>query len=209
MPEFSLSNNDTRSMFEAMPAKMKVLPARVSAAVAACLLAGCGPRLVAPPSGASSRATSAEAGLEGAIHALVNSHRGGFGKPAVRRHAGLDRLARQHSEFMRMNRGKFLGSTSDLSHYGFEERAMSARHHLGMSDVAENIGTCSGGFSNPAATLFGAWKRSSGHARNMTGLWSTTGIGVVVDRDGTVFATQIFAAENQSHGALMERMRQY
>jgi len=178
--------------------------------VVALLLASCGPRLDHSSSIVSTRvSTGNESVLANSIHAQVNSHRGALGKPAVRRHPGLDRLARQHSEFMRLNRGKFLGTSSNLSHYGFEERALTARHHLGMSDVAENIATCSGGFSNPAGTLVGAWKKSAGHARNMTGLWNTTGIGVVVDADGTVFATQIFASENQSHGALMERMRQY
>jgi hypothetical protein len=43
----------------------------------------------------------------------------------------------------------------------------------------------------------------------MKGQWDVTGIGVVVDKDGTVFATQIFASENQSHMALVDRMRQF
>jgi uncharacterized protein YkwD len=179
------------------------------AGVIALLLASCGPHLVNPSPTVSTPVSSGDTSLAGSIHSQVNSHRGALGKPSVRRHPGLDRLARQHSEFMRLNRGKFQGKTSNLSHYGFEERALAAQHHLGMSAVAENIATCSGGFTSPASTLVEAWKKSSGHERNMRGQWDVTGIGVVVDSDGTVFATQIFASENRSHGALVDRMRQF
>jgi uncharacterized protein YkwD len=177
--------------------------------VAAMLLASCGPQLTSPSPTVSTQVSRGDGSLAGSIHAQVNSHRGAVGKPSVRRHPGLDRIAQQHSEFMRLNRGKFHGKSSNLSHYGFEERAMAAQHHLGMSAVAENIATCSGGFNSPATTLVEAWKKSSGHAKNMKGQWDVTGIGVVVDADGTVFATQIFASENHSHMALVDRMRQF
>jgi uncharacterized protein YkwD len=110
---------------------------------------------------------------------------------------------------MRRNRGKFGGTSSNLSHYGFEERALNAQRTLSMANVAENIATCSGGFGSPATTLVGAWKKSSGHDRNMKSHWDATGIGVVVDDDGTVFATQLFATENHSHMAMVDRMRQF
>jgi uncharacterized protein YkwD len=179
------------------------------AGVATLLLASCGPQLTQPAPSVSTQVSRGNGSLAGSIHAQVNSHRGSIGKPAVRRHAGLDRIAQQHSEFMRLNRGKFQGGSSNLSHYGFEERAMAAQHYLGMSSVAENIATCSGGFNSPATTLVEAWKKSSGHAKNLKGQWDVTGIGVVVDADGTVFATQIFATENHSHMAMVDRMKQF
>jgi uncharacterized protein YkwD len=182
-----------------------------AAAVLLLLLASCGPQLdmttvpmsAAPPS-------RVDRSLAGTLHGQVNAHRGALGQSALPRHAGLDRLARDHSEFMLRNRGKFtLGGSSSLTHYGFEERALAAQRLMGMGSVAENIATCSGGFSSPATTLVNAWKNSSGHARNMKGRWDVTGVGVAVAADGTVFATQIFASENHSQMAMPDRMRQF
>jgi uncharacterized protein YkwD len=175
------------------------------------LLASCGPPLESATVLMSSGPVSKSDGsLAGNIHAQVNSYRASKGKPALSRHAGLDRMAQQHSEFMRRNRGKFGASGSaNLTHYGFEERALNAQRTMSMSNVAENIATCSGGFGSPANTLVGAWKGSSGHDKNLKGQWSTTGIGVVVDDDGTVFATQIFATKRHSHMAMVDRMRQF
>lgn len=143
------------------------------------------------------------------IHAKVNAYRKSIGKPALQRHAGLDKLARQHSEFMRRNRGKFsLSSTGNISHFGFEGRTLAARRGLGMSDISENIGTC-GGAGNAAGTLVEAWKKSRGHNLNLKGSWTQTGIGVVVDSDGTVFATQIFGIGGNSHMGMTERLRSF
>jgi uncharacterized protein YkwD len=184
------------------------------AAAGAMLATSCGPRLestTVPMSSAVPAVPSkGDGSLAGSIHAQVNAHRGAIGRSHLPRHAGLDRLALQHSEFMLKNRGKFaVGSSSSLSHYGFEERAMAAQRLMGMSNVAENIATCSGGFTSPASTLVGAWKKSSGHAKNLKGRWDVTGIGVAVAADGTVFATQLFATEDRSHRSATDRMRHF
>lgn len=172
------------------------------------LLASCGPKLDSTTVLMSSGpVTKSDGSLAGNIHSQVNAYRQAKGKSALQRHAGLDRMARQHSEFMRRNRGKF-GSTS-LTHYGFEERALNAQRTMSMGGVAENIATCSGSFGSPVNTLVAAWKGSSGHDKNMKGQWNATGIGVVVDDDGTVFATQIFASRSHSHMAMVDRMRQF
>lgn len=181
------------------------------AAAGMLFLASCGPKLemIKVPISTSTPARG-DGSLAGTLHAQVNSHRLAKGRSPLPRHAGLDRLARQHSEFMLHNRGKFsVGGSSSLTHYGFEERALAAQRLMNMSNVAENIATCSGGFSSPATTLVSAWTNSPGHAKNMKGDWSATGIGVSVAPDGTVFATQIFASKNHSHMALTDRMRQF
>jgi uncharacterized protein YkwD len=190
---------------------MKTIPCHLLvAASGAMLLASCGPQLDSTTVLMSSGpVTKSDGSLAGNIHSQVNSYRASKGKPALQRHAGLDRMAQQHSEFMRRNRGKFGGASANLTHYGFEERALNAQRTMSMSGVAENIATCSGNFSSAANTLVGAWKGSSGHDKNMKGQWSTTGIGVVVDDDGTVFATQIFATKSHSHMAMVDRMRQF
>jgi uncharacterized protein YkwD len=175
------------------------------------LLASCGPQLTTttvPMSSAS--ASKGDGSLAGTIHAQVNSFRSSVGRKQVRRHAGLDRMAQQHSEFMRMNRGKFgKGSAGNLTHYGFEERALKAQRMMSMGEVAENIATCSRQGSNAVPVLVNAWKNSSGHMKNMKGNWDVTGVGVSVDSDGTVFATQIFANEDHSHMTTTNRMRQF
>jgi uncharacterized protein YkwD len=176
----------------------------------AVLLAPCAPGLEKPSTTTIPVAT-APAGhrLAGSIHAQVNAYRQSVGKPALRRHPGLDRLAQQHSEFMRRNRGKFgKGNAGNLTHLGFEERTMMAQRGMGMSDVSENVGSCRG-TNHPADTLVGAWKKSKGHHMNLKAGWTQTGIGVVVDNDGTVFATQLFGNVNRSHQAMSNRMRAF
>jgi uncharacterized protein YkwD len=176
------------------------------------MLASCGPQLdmasvpMSAGNAGGAAAPRSDGSLTGQIHSQVNSHRGALGKSALPRHTGLDRLAQQHSEFMVRNRGKIEGG---LTHYGFEERALAAQRLMGMSNVAENIATCSGSFSSPSSTLVGAWKNSSGHAKNMKSTWDVTGVGVAVAPDGTVFATQIFASQSHSHMAITNRMRQF
>jgi uncharacterized protein YkwD len=177
------------------------------------LFASCGSQLettttTVPMSTAS--ATKSDGTLAGTIHAQVNAYRASKGKSQLPRHAGLDKMAREHSEFMLRNRGKFkVDRTSSLSHYGFEERAFKAQRMMSMGDVAENIATCSGKGSSAASVLVNAWKGSSGHDRNMRGMFNATGIGVAVDSDGTVFATQIFGLEDHSHLTMTSRMRQF
>ena len=188
----------------------------LTVAAGSMLLASCGPQLsstTVPMSSAQvskAPATRGDNSLAGNIHSGVNSYRSSIGREALPRHSGLDRMARQHSEFMRQNRGKFkIGGSANISHYGFSERALAAQRLMGMSNVAENVGTCSGHGNQSAPTLVNAWKNSSGHAKSMKGKWDATGIGVVVDEDGTVFATQIFANQSRSHMTMTDRMRQF
>ena len=153
--------------------------------------------------------TSATAVDNVPVTAQVNAYRRSLGKPALQRHAGLDRLARRHAEFMRRNRGKFgKGGAGNLTHYGFEDRTLMAQRGMGMSDVGENVGSCRG-VANAADVLVGAWKKSRGHQLNLKGIWTRTGVGVAVDSDGTVFATQLFGTESRSHFSLTDRMRRF
>lgn len=176
----------------------------------AVLLAPCAPGLDSASTALPVATASAGHGrLAGSIHAQVNAYRQSLGKPALQRHAGLDRLAQQHAEFMRRNRGKFgKGNAGNITHLGFEERSMMAQRGFGMSDVGENVGTCRG-TTTPAGTLVEAWKKSKGHQMNLKGGWTQTGIGVVVDDDGTVFATQLFGNANNSHMSMTNRMRAF
>lgn len=75
--------------------------------------------------------------------------------------------------------------------------------------MGENVGTCRGSGSGAAGTLVTAWTGSAGHRMNLKGSWSRTGIGAVVDADGTVFAVQIFGSDDRSHLTLSNRMRSF
>lgn len=156
----------------------------------------------------SSVLSSADASLAGKLHAEINNYRSSIGHEPLRRHAGLDRMAQQHSEFMRLNRGKFSLAGSNVTHYGFDARVLRAQRGMHMENLAENVVAGQRMKGNIPAQLVNAWKNSPDHAYNLNNDWSVTGIGVAVDSDGTVFATQIFATENHSQMELMDRFRQ-
>lgn len=149
------------------------------------------------PSGTSSQVDQ--------LHASINQYRRSIGKAPLRRHSGLDRLAQQHCEFMAKNRGKFTLGSQNISHYGFEERALYAQRAFSMQNVAENVagGKISG---NVSATLVKSWVDSSKHIFNIKGNWDFTGVGIYKAPDGMVYATQFFATQNRSHMALQDRM---
>jgi len=76
------------------------------------------------------------------LEADINRYRSSFGKAPVPRHAGLDKMAREHCEFMAMNPGKFkLGSTI-ITHYGFEERSLRAQRQYGMLSLVSTPLPC-------------------------------------------------------------------
>jgi uncharacterized protein YkwD len=139
----------------------------------------------------------------------VNSYRRSQGLRDVQRHAGLDRLAQSHSEYLRNNRGKFSLYGKNVSHYGFEGRAMAARQTLGMLSVSENVAAANYPGQAAPGVLLELWRTSKDHNHNMTEKWTHSGIGVVVDSDGMVFATQIFATKNHSQLAMRERMNSF
>lgn len=140
------------------------------------------------------------------LEAEINRYRRSFGKAPIERHAGLDKMAREHCEFMAMNPGKFeLGSTI-ISHYGFEERSLRAQRQHGMLFLAENV--AGGSYSPAMASRFvRAWAASPGHDFNLRHDWHATGLGVYITPDGTAYATQLFATRSSSHLQMSERMR--
>lgn len=140
------------------------------------------------------------------LEAEINRYRRSIGKSPVPRHPGLDKMARDHCEFMAMNPGKFqLGSTM-ITHYGFESRVLRAQRQHGMDSVAENV---AGGPDSPAMAVrfVRAWAASRGHDFNLRQDWDATGIGVFITPDGNAYATQLFATRSRSHFQSTDRMR--
>jgi len=136
--------------------------------------------------------TSKSKGLEGSIHSKVNSYRTSIGRKKLQRHAELDKLARQHSQFMLRNAGKFKLEGKRITHSGFSGRSLKARLGLDMQSISENVGA-SPPRADAAGSLVAAWIKSRGHHFNLKARYKYTGVGVTVGPDGYVYATQLFA----------------
>lgn len=147
--------------------------------------------------------------LSGQVFQRVNSYRGSVGASTLQRHAGLDRLAQQHSEYLRQHRGTFKLHGKNVSHFGFEGRALAARERYQMQNVSENVAAANHPGQSPAPVLVKLWQGSKDHDSNMRQSWTHTGVGVVVDSDGMVFATQLFATVSNSQLATRERFNRF
>jgi len=152
---------------------------------------------------------NSDTSLSGKIHREVNNYRSSKGKGALTRHAGLDRLAQKHCIFLSQNRGKFGLYGKNVSHYGFEGRAVIAREKFQMANVSENVAATSSGGSNSATTFVRLWTSSRDHEHNMRNKWDYTGVGSIVLADGTTIATQLFATYNPSRLTMTERFREF
>ncbi|MEO5913521.1 MAG: CAP domain-containing protein [Luteolibacter sp.] len=134
-----------------------------------------------------------DSSLSGQVFQEVNSYRRSHGASDLERHTGLDRLAQEHCEYLRTHRGQFGIYGKNVSHVGFEGRTLIARERYQMQSVSENVAAANHPGKGAAATLVKLWSESKDHEYNMRSEWTHTGIGVVVDSDGMVFSTQIFA----------------
>jgi uncharacterized protein YkwD len=143
------------------------------------------------------------------IFSAVNSYRKNKGKPSLQRHAGLDQLARNHSEYMRQNRGKFGVYGKNVSHWGHEGRALICQQRYGFQNTSENVAAAYSPGKSAPSVILNLWANSKAHRINLDSSWPYTGIGTAVDRDGTVFATQIFATARVNQQARRERFNQH
>lgn len=127
-----------------------------------------------------------DASLEGRVMAEVNRIRVSKNKGVLKRHAGLDKLARHHSQRM-LRDGK-------LSHKGYHHRAGLAEHRLQVDDLRENVfySRGIGGAELPARTVQGWWD-SKAHRLNLLANTHYCGIGVAQDDEGRYYATQLLA----------------
>ncbi len=150
-----------------------------------------------------------DSSLPGQVLQEVNAYRRSHGASDLQRHAGLDRLAHDHCEYLRQNRGKFQLNGKNVSHYGFEGRALVARERFQMHNVSENVAAANHPGSRPAPTFVRMWCQSPSHEKNMRSEWTHTGVGVVVDDDGMVYSTQLFATVSNSQLSTRERFNRF
>lgn len=139
----------------------------------------------------------------------VNSYRRSQGKSELQRHAGLERLAQEHCEYLRKHRGTFSLSGKNVSHIGFEGRALIARERYQMDNISENVAAANHPGANMTQVITGLWKGSKDHHKSMLDQWTYSGVGMVVDSDGMVFATQLFANVSMSQMSTRERFNRF
>jgi uncharacterized protein YkwD len=157
-----------------------------------------------------SAASKSDAALASVVLNEVNAYRTSHGAKNLQRYSSLDKLAQQHSMFLCKNRGKFTLYGSNVSHYGFEGRALVAQRYYNMSQVGENVAAANKTGSHTASNLVNLWAHSPSHEVNMREAWTGTGIGVVVDDDGMVFATQMFGTpQGSSQMAMVDSIRSH
>ena len=162
------------------------------------------------PGSASPKPAISDGSVSSRVYQEVNSYRRSRGAGDLQRHPGLDRLAREHSEYLRKHRGTFSLSGRNVSHFGFEGRALAARELFQMENVSENVAACQRtSASQVPSMLVGLWKGSRDHHKNMCDSWTHTGVGVVVDSDGMVFATQLFSTVNYSSTNTRDRFTRF
>ncbi len=182
---------------------LKVITVACVGALASCATT---PQTTRMPVSASIRPDSS---LTGRLLTEVNSYRHGLGVADLQRHPGLDRLAQEHCEYLRQHKGTFGIYGKNVSHFGFEGRALLARERYKMMNVSENVAAASNPGSNAAPVLVKLWVGSKDHEYNMRSEWTHTGIGVVKDSDGTVFATQLFATVSNSQLSTRDRFTRF
>lgn len=188
--------------------KKYISPKAILLACAAAALASCAsqPEKTKLP---VSAALSPDNSLSGQVLKEVNAYRRNIGVNELQRHPGLDRMAQEHCEYLRKNRGKFGLYGKNVSHIGFEGRALMARERYNMMNVSENVASAKNPGKNFAPVLVKLWSESKDHNYNMRSNWTHTGVGVVIDDDGTVFSTELFATMSSSPMTMRNRFSSF
>ena len=125
------------------------------------------------------------AGCEQSLFNAVNALRAGDGKAALTRNAYIDGLCRQHAQYM--------ANQNALSHDNFDARSTSIRANVpGTNPCAENV--LQANMPCNASYMANMWFNSPGHKTNMlNAAYTLSGMGIVVDANGKIWACQIFA----------------
>jgi uncharacterized protein YkwD len=124
------------------------------------------------------------AALEQATYQQVNQYRRRRNLPPLKLNARISQEARIHSQRM-------AAKITPFSHQGFEERVKALAAVLPLQKAGENL-AFNQGYGDPVTKAVQGWIDSPGHRQNMEGDFNLTGIGVVQNRAGEYYLTQIF-----------------
>lgn len=156
-----------------------------------------------------SKSYPANTALPDRVFQAVNDCRRANGAKDLQRHPGMDRLAWQHCEYLRQHRGTFSLNGKNVSHIGYEGRALVSKKRYNMFSYSENVAVLDHSGGNPASGLVNAWLSSKAHKQSMLDKWTHTGIGIVVDSDGMVFGVELFGTMSYSQMMRRERFSQF
>ncbi len=133
-----------------------------------------------------------EASYARQIFTGINGERSQRSLSALTRDSQMDSLAAAHNADM-ISRATPYGDI-DTDHNNAQARA-NALASGGITAYGENTAGIRGYSSAVVSSTFvDGWVNSPGHFKNITGNYKRTGVAVTVDdRDGTIYATQIFA----------------
>jgi len=176
--------------------------------ICAVALASCANQ-TEPGKTTGSASISTDNSASGQVYQAVNSYRVSQGKRPLQRHAGLDRLALLHCEYLRKNRGTFKLYGSNVSHMGFDGRTAIARQRYQMENISENVAAANHPGKAIGPAIVQLWKNSNDHHKNMVDSWTHTGVGVVVDSDGTAFVTELFSTMGSSQLSVRNRFTRF
>ena len=127
--------------------------------------------------------------LSGWVFSEVNAYRNSKGKASLQRHPGLDRLAQEHCDYLVKNGGNYGIYGKGISHFGFDARAVAAKHAYKITSLGENVASST---NHSAKHFVEIWAASKDHQQNMVADWNCAGVATAVTPDGKVIATQIF-----------------
>jgi uncharacterized protein YkwD len=115
----------------------------------------------------------------------VNALRIANGRPALTRNGYIDGLCRQHAQYM--------ASAGTLSHDNFDARFNAIRANVpGTNPCAENV--LQSNLPCDANDMAQMWFNSPGHKTNMLNpAYNISGMGIVIDGGGKIWACQMFA----------------
>ncbi len=145
----------------------------------------------APPTNPTPR----ESQIANEVHQAINQYRISQQLPPLKRHRGLDQLARGHSQYLAKNQGTFSLHGKNVSHFRFDWRAKEAAAKYAFPQLAENVASMLTKPTNQGQNLMILWVASDGHRKNIHGDWTQTGIGIEVTPDDYIIATQLFATK--------------
>lgn len=116
----------------------------------------------------------------------VNHYRRSKGLNALALDEGISHQAKQHSLDMAEKKMTF-------GHQDFDKRIVQIKKNLSaFGGGAENIAY----FKLPPQAVVKKWLTSPGHKRNIEGRYNLTGIGIIQDKKGWIYYTQIFIKDN-------------
>ena len=86
---------------------------------------------------------------------------------------------------------------------------MYARERYNMMSISENVAAANHPGTSASDVIVKLWSASRDHNYNMCTSWTHTGVGTVVDSDGMVFSTQIFATISNSQFTFRNRIKSF